>query len=270
MVLLKKFPLLLGAMTVVCGATVGTAQDVDDPDFDYLEPEQARFFSNFRDRSLETLGLRGHPSSYTDAKRRMYGSLGDSHSLYCGCPTNLAERIFDQVSCGYAPLNDNDRARRLEAEHIVPAFWIAHFNPHSDCWVAQPDCGSGRECCLANDLAFATAHNDLVNLYPTIGELNADRSNYLHGLLEGEDRAYGACDFEVDSEIELSEPRENMRGDIARVHFYMRDVYGLEYPEELAELLENWNETDPVSDEERERNERIQAAQGSANPLVAQ
>ena len=214
--------------------------------------------------------MRGHPGSYDTAKRRLYRLIGDEETLYCGCPTNLAQRTFDRAACGYIPRNESDRAQRLEAEHIVPAFWIARFNPDSTCWVRQPDCGSARECCLANDEDFATAHNDLVNLYPAIGELNGDRSNYLHDLLAGEERAYGVCDFETDSAASLSEPREEVRGDIARVHFYMRDTYGLVYPDEMTELLESWDSLDPVSEMEIQRNERIQQAQGSSNPLFNQ
>jgi len=193
---------------------------VDDPDFDYLEPEN-RFFGAIRSFGERMFSTPQHPQSYQEAKRRMYSLLADETSLYCGCPNSLSARTFNAQSCGYVPRNNNIRAERLEAEHVVPAYWIANFHNGPNCWQKDPSCGSARECCLANDARFERAHNDLVNLYPAIGELNADRSHYIFSILEGEDRAYGQCDFEVDRRADLAEPREDMRGDIARIYFYV-------------------------------------------------
>ncbi|MBK8327588.1 MAG: endonuclease [Moraxellaceae bacterium] len=43
---------------------------------------------------------------------------------------------------------------------------------------------TGRQCCESQDPVFETAHNDLHNLFPAIGEVNGDRSNYNWGMVE--------------------------------------------------------------------------------------
>lgn len=239
-----------------------------DPDFDYLPPERTTIFGRFASRIADIFRLPSHAGSYTTAKKRLYKNIGDQETLYCGCTTDLAEREFDESSCGYEPKNDNVRAHRLEAEHILPAFWIANFHDGDSCWVADEDCGSARECCLEKDTRFKRAHNDLVNLIPAIGELNAARSNLIYAIINYEVRDYGDCDFEVDTDFDISEPKENIRGDIARVYFYMRDTYNLIYPDSLSELIKSWDESDPISDAEKDRNENIQSTQGTSNPLL--
>lgn len=243
-------------------------EGTSDPDFDYLPPEEVSFLNTMMSYAETFFGLRAHSGSYGTAKRRLYNDVQDGETFYCGCKPDLNARTFDKQSCGYTPRNDNNRARRLEAEHILPAHWIAEFHTGESCWVAHESCGGARECCLANDARFKKAHNDLVNLIPSIGELNAARNDHIYDLISGETRAFGACDFEVDTSARTTEPKEDIRGDIARVYFYMRDTYQLEYPEPLATHLNSWNAADPVSDQERARNESVATAQGSSNPLI--
>jgi endonuclease I len=65
---------------------------------------------------------------------------------------------------------------------------------------------------------FKQAHNDLMNLVPSIGEINGDRSNYKFSMIGSEERQYGACDFEIyknkKTNISVVEPSKNSRGDI--------------------------------------------------------
>lgn len=259
-----RIALALGLTLAACIAHAD--EGTTDPDFDYLPPEHlvGRMTAFF----VEFLRRPAHARSYTEAKRRLYGDLGDGVTFYCDCAPDLAERTFDAGGCGYAPRNDNVRAHRVEAEHVLPASWIAAFHTGESCWVADAACGGARACCLARDARFRTAHNDLVNLVPAIGELNADRSNLAYGEIAGEPRVYGACDFEVDRRDRAVEPHPSVRGDIARIYFYMRDTYALAYPDDLAARLERWDASDPVSPGERRRNRRILGVQGTANPLV--
>lgn len=255
------------SMLGVVQADEGTA----DPDFDYEPPEEIGVFGRFTNFVADLFSSPSHAGSYSTAKKRRYSKIEDSHTFYCDCTTDLDERKFDKTSCGYVPNNDNIRAKRLEAEHILPAFWIANFHTGESCWEAHESCGGARDCCLENDERFKKAHNDLVNLIPTIGELNGDRSNFIYDLIDGEDEEdedYGQCDFEVSTTEKVAEPKDDIRGDIARVYFYMRNTYELAYPDNLAERLNHWNDVDPISDEEKERNQRIQDTQGSSNALL--
>ena len=264
---LTRTLLLMASLFV--GATAYADEGTTDTDFDYSPPEEIGVFDQFTEFFADMFRTPSHAGSYSTAKKRLYRKIEDEQTLYCGCPTNLTERTFDETSCGYEPRNDNVRAHRLEAEHVLPAFWIANFHTGTSCWVADSTCGGARECCLKNDARFKKAHNDLVNLMPSVGELNADRSNFIFDLISGEERDYGDCDFEADSGKRTTEPKVDIRGDIARVYFYMRDTYDLAYPVGLSDRLDDWNSADPISDQEKERNKRIEDTQGTANTLIA-
>jgi len=60
---------------------------------------------------------------------------------------------------------------------------------------------------------------DLYNLYPSIGEVNGDRSNYSMAIIPGEKRKYGQCDVEIKKR--KVEPMESVRGNFARTYLYM-------------------------------------------------
>ena len=64
---------------------------------------------------------------------------------------------------------------------------------------------------------------DMYNLYPAIGEVNGRRSNYTMAIIEGEKREFGKCDVEIKSR--KIEPKESIRGEIARTYMYMDSVY---------------------------------------------
>jgi len=45
-------------------------------------------------------------------------------------------------------------------------------------------------------------------------------------------------------------PDISIRGDIARVAFYMRDTYGVTYSKRQASLFNEWDKQDAVSEDE--------------------
>ena len=262
--------LLILSVIILLSSVVRADEGTSDPDYDYEPPETLTWWGqtqSFVDSYLLKFQP-SHATSYSKAKKRLYSHIKDKRTLYCGCSTNLDERTFDKNTCNYVPQKDNKRARRLEAEHILPAFWIAKFHEDSSCWVKNKLCESARDCCLKNDKRFKTAHNDLVNLMPSIGEINAMRRHFTYALIYGEEREFGGCDFEIDTHIKTAEPRDDIRGDIARIYFYMREVYQLVYPEELATLMTEWDSTDKVNQAEIDRNERIKSIQGTSNMFV--
>ena len=92
---------------------------------------------------------------------------------------------------------------------------------------------------------------DMMNLYPAIGELNGDRSNYPFGIIEGEERIYGKCDFERLNRV--IEPTPKIRGDIARKYFYFENKWNMPLTNEERSLFEKWNENDPIDSNEIKR-----------------
>ncbi len=201
----------------------------------------------------------GAPSSFRDAKKFTGQIHEGSKTFYCGCDYN--GKSVDLASCGYVPRKQPKRAQRVEWEHVVPAWEIGH---QRQCWQ-----DGGRKNCERNDATFNTMAGDLVNLVPSSGEPNSDRSNFRFGMLEGEPRAYGQCDFEVDFKLRRAEPTDKVRGDIARIYFYMRDRYGLNVSRQQTQLFSAWSKLDPVSPEEELRNERIRRVQGNGNCYVS-
>ncbi len=99
-------------------------------------------------------------------------------------------------------------------------------------------------------------------------EINRDRSNYRFGSIYGEERQYGACDFEVDNKRRVAEPRAGIRGNIARTMLFMRDRYGVTLSSSQTKLYAAWNKQDPIDEWERTRDEKILAVQGHSNHYI--
>ncbi len=225
------------------------------------------------DSASESIDIKDLPktaSSFSTAKNLLYGQVyfDRRESFYCGCRYNR-DLSVNWESCGYVPRQNQSRAGRIEAEHIAPASWLGQ---HRACWQrdacqdAQGKSYGGRKCCLESDPIFQIAHNDLHNLVPAIGEINGDRSNFPFAEISGETRNYGACDFEVKNG--QSEPPASIRGDIARILFYMEATYALTLPVGQKTLLEQWHRDDPVDEWEQIRNQRIKRLQGNGNSFI--
>jgi len=182
-------------------------------------------------------------------------------SFYCGCDYKKQGKklVPDLDSCGYDPRKNAKRAKRIEWEHVMPAWAFGH---QLQCWQ-----DGGRKNCRKNP-NFKQMEADMHNLVPAVGEVNGDRSNYRYGMLEGERRAYGACDVEIDFKARKAEPAPVLRGDIARTYFYMADTYGVRLSKQQRRLFEAWAKQDPVDDWERKRNRMIEVKQGNRNPYV--
>lgn len=194
-------------------------------------------------------------------------------SLYCGCPYRVAteaERALrrgglwvETAECGYIPRvettrsgNPNARALRIEWEHVVPAEFIA----------TGFGCQNATRADCQKIEGFELAEGDLFNLFPAIGELNADRSSRPYGVVEGEPREYGRCDFELTKEgpREIpsyrrgrAEPAPSIRGDLARIWFYMARRYSVKIGDENLSMYTEWAQVDPIDEKEAERVARI-------------
>jgi deoxyribonuclease-1 len=195
---------------------------------------------------------------------QIYNNQGKT--FYCGC--DWKNRKVDLSSCGYKIRKNAKRALRTEAEHIIPAYWLAQLTSSGrECWQTGTKLKgtNGRKYCLKNNEKFKQAHNDLMNLVPAIGEVNGDRSNYKFAMIEGESRDYGSCDIEINKSGTRNsrrvEPAQNIRGNIARIYFYMERKYRLKLSKQTAALMQAWNKEDPVDELEALRVAKIKAIQ---------
>jgi len=116
-----------------------------------------------------------------------------------------------------------------------------------------------------DDDDFPSKATDVHNLKPADETENSSRSNDYFDYFDTSD---------------TYEPNDNVKGDIARILFYMATMYfdltlnddvfsasSLKTMGILSVLLE-WNELDPVDDFERNRNEVIYSYQGNRNPFI--
>ena len=207
------------------------------------------------------------PSSFEAAKvmarQHVYQDRNQQGTFYCGCSWEWAGRSGGRVnlkSCGYEIRAQDNRALRIEWEHIVPA---SLFGQQRQCWQQ-----GGRANCKRTDPLFSAMEADLHNLTPSIGEANADRSNYRFGMLPGSAYRHGACDFKVDFNDRVVQPRNKIRGQIARTYFYMHDRYDLRLSSQQQKLLMAWNRKFPPTQWEEERNRRIGRLMGHPNDFV--
>ena len=117
-------------------------------------------------------------------------------------------------------------------------------------------------------MKFRKMEADMYNLYPSVGEVNGDHSNYSMAMIAEEKRRYGRCDVEIQGK--KVEPRPEVRGEIARTYFYMQEVYpstGI-ISRKDEKLLQAWDRSDPVDAWECERTRQIRKIQGNANSVV--
>ncbi len=216
-----------------------------------------------------TVGLAQPTTFYrakVDLKNKVYfdqNQRGQLGTLYCGCDWHWAGVSGGRVdfdSCGYNPRSQMTRAQRIEWEHIVPA---SSLGMSRQCWQ-----NGGRSNCNRTDPVFNEMEADMHNLTPSIGEVNADRSNFRFGVLPTVSKKYGACDFKVDTRQRVAEPRNAVKGMVARVYFYMHDRYNLSMSPAQKRLFMAWDHQFPVSAWELERDHRISKVMGQSNPFV--
>ncbi len=215
------------------------------------------------------------PQNFREAKKEMvniFYKLNEPTTLYCGCPIKFTKNHGyrpDIENCEYKTVFDKERGSRIEAEHIVPVWEFAH---NMRCWKKVPK-GEGRSNCENNDNYFNLIESDLHNLYPSIGEVNKDRSSYKFvSKLDSPDNpnGYGQCKMYFNSEKRIVQPTKRSRGIVARAYLYMHKIYNIPLDKEQLHLFRSWNQSYKVTDNECKRNYLINKIQGNDNPFVTE
>jgi len=132
-------------------------------------------------------------------------------------------------------------------------------------------------------------HRNMHHLYPSRSGINSDRGNDPYGEIDDHltlkwyrgaqtTGTIPTSDIDAFSEYRNGrfEPRENVKGDIARAMFYFWTIYrddavsaDPDFFELQREVLCAWHEHDPVDPSERERNQIISTYQGGlTNPFI--
>jgi len=203
--------------------------------------------------------LAAAPAAARDAGRYVHSDgeriadyLGGALPLFWG---RLYARGGETLYCGVR--FGRERDRRLNVEHVFPMSWVTR----------ALGCGRRKQC-RERSARFNRIESDLHNLWPARRDVNEARSSFAYSEIPGERHAFSGCDFEVDERGRRAEPRPAARGEIARSMFYMAEEYRLEIFPRQGRLLQRWHAEDPVSDEERRRNDLIEQIQGNRNPFI--
>ncbi|WP_434676633.1 endonuclease [Pseudomonas sp. D3-10] len=219
--------------------------------------------------AISHFALAARPLTFEDAKvelrEKVYYDRNTSTDgdLYCGCQWKWVGRSggrIDFASCGYETRAQENRAQRIEWEHVLPAY---AFGSQRKCWQ-----NGGRKNCVDTDAVFREMEADMHNLDVSVGEVNADRSNFRYGVLPSTPKQYGACPTRTDFQQRVTEPRDQVKGTVARIYFYMHARYGLSMSKAQQQLLMAWDRQYPVTAWEQERDRRIARIMGHSNPFV--
>jgi len=223
---------------------------------------------------LLTISLTLNAASFSKSKKLLLKRIyfDNQITFYCSNPYEIKEingkekALIVQDKQYYSPRNpfyksgkENTRAKRIEWEHVMPAY---NFGRQLKCWQE-----GGRKACK-KDKTFKIMEADMNNLVPAIGEVNGDRSNYRYGALKPNIGQYANCEFEVDFKNKKAYPKDDIKGDIARIYFYMSDTYTVKLSKSERKMMEIWDKQDPISDWERKKNKRVQLIQGDSNPYI--
>ncbi|CAM5210723.1 endonuclease [Alishewanella longhuensis] len=213
------------------------------------------------------------PANFEQAKvqlKQIY--QGNERTFYCDCAISWVGRSggrVDHDSCGFAIYSPKGlpseatlaRAARSEVEHIIPISWIGK---QLTCWQ-----NGGRKNCQASDPLFNKIEADLFNLTYAVGQINGLRSDLPFAMVtENISNQFGRCDIKIDTKNRKVQPKADIRGDIARVAFYMADRYNLTLSRQDQQLYLAWHKQDPVSELELLRHNRTAALTQRSNPFV--
>lgn len=197
------------------------------------------------------VGYSGLWDLYRTTDKRPDGKVWDMYS-------DVTDFVFGTDQCGTYS-SEGDCYNR---EHSVPKSWFNDASPmYSDAW----------------------------HIYPTDGKINSYRSNNPFGEVgSGASSSkngfskWGKCVTPGYSGT-VFEPNDEYKGDFARTYFYFATRYqnrinnwgGIfvsSYPHIVQwqlDMLLRWNEMDPVSQKEIDRNEAVYASkQGNRNPFI--
>lgn len=209
--------------------------------------------------------------SFARAKK-MLSQVYEDHriTLYCGAEYDAHGNIT--LPEGFITPKHEKRAAKIEWEHVVPA---ENFGRAFDEWrEGSPECVDnrgkafkGRKCAEKVNPEYRHMQADMYNLYPTIGAVNAMRSNFNFQMLPGEESSFGSCEMKIADR--KAEPPARARGQIARTYFYMQDAYPqYRMSRQQEQLMGAWDKMYPVDQWECTRAKRIEAVQGNENRFV--
>ncbi len=144
-----------------------------------------------------------------------------------------------------------------------PILTVSHIYPTSFI-TKELGCRSERSCLRSNP-KYEEIISDLHNMVPVNSFYHFKLKDSLFGVLEASNEA-NECG--IKKRYNIIEPPDRIKGDIARIHFYMHKQYDLPLNSNFF-FMKAWDKMDPPSKEEIEKNKRIKEAQGNENAFIS-
>jgi endonuclease I len=115
-----------------------------------------------------------------------------------------------------------------------------------------------------------TKKSDVNHLFPTDSKSNSTRSSLPFGNVRKSDWEKGGSKKGTSEfgNFTVFEPRDEHKGDLARVMFYFSVRYKMPIDAHQENTFRKWHEQDPVSEKEIARNAGVEEAQGNRNPFI--
>lgn len=128
-------------------------------------------------------------------------------------------------------------------------------------------CITDRQCTIMNP-KYPYIVSDLHNYYPALELVDQARRNAQFDVVEGNaSNKFANINCAFKTGFQTAEPRDEVKGNVARALFYMHVEYELPLPTNTA-TLKRWNQMDLPDLEEKSRNDRIAALQGTRNRFI--
>lgn len=212
--------------------------------------------------------------SFQKAKEIALNQIYYDHptTFYCGATINPDKSLI--LPTGFETSRFKKRALRLEWEHVVPAenfgrYFTEWRDGHVRCRDKFGQPYRGRKCADKVNATYRYMQADLYNLYPSIGAVNAGRSNkQFTQLPPTTENSFGSCPMKI--EKNKVEPPDMTKGPIARTYLYMQHAYPdvFHMNDRMEKMMHVWDEKYPPDAWECHRARRIEKIQKNTNPFV--
>jgi deoxyribonuclease-1 len=128
-------------------------------------------------------------------------------------------------------------------------------------------CVTDRQCTIMNP-RYPYIAADLHNHYPALSRVELARRNaQFADLADDVPSKFADIGCDLKTSFQLVEPRDEAKGNIARAIFYMHVEYDLPIVG-LVPMYKAWHRLDPPDAEEKARNDKIEALQGTRNRFI--
>jgi len=181
---------------------------------------------------------------------------------------------YDTTSCMDKTIVDLSTCNVTEANQTIK--WIQvvpdiFFGRHMACMnekvcinVFTKEKFGSPMCCRRINTTYKQMEADLFNLIPVVSEVALKQGVRIFDDVKKPMFSIGNIMFDMD----YMEPRDEVKGDVARVYLYMDERYGLDLSQQQQEVFKRWHKLDPVDAHECTVAEIILKVQGGHNTLV--